>query len=135
MQVPDWHPGTPASNQEIFNQDTWQVNMENFFSELVTTYPGVVGKLILDLVNVCHSSSSSSHVSCLIPLLYVLVTVSLVCCSSTVSSLSRQHQALLILSGCNLRFLKAHRPFFIPEGGCSLCTINTCVLSPFVPRC
>ncbi|DBA92448.1 TPA: hypothetical protein ACH3X1_002682 [Trebouxia sp. C0004] len=49
--VPDWHPGVPASNQEIFSQDSWQVNMENFFSKLVTTYPGVVGKLIVDLVN------------------------------------------------------------------------------------
>ena len=57
LQVPDWHPGVPASNQEIFSQDSWQVNMENFFSKLVTTYPGVVGKLILDLVNVSHSSS------------------------------------------------------------------------------
>ena len=59
LQVPDWHPGVPASNQEIFSQDSWQVNMENFFLQLVTTYPGVVGKLILDLVNVSHSSSSA----------------------------------------------------------------------------
>ena len=57
LQVPDWHPGVPASNQEIFSQDSWQVNMQNFFLKLVTTYPGVVGKLILDLVNVSHSSS------------------------------------------------------------------------------
>ncbi len=59
LQVPDWHPGVPASNQEIFSQDSWQVNMGSFFSKLVTTYPGVVGKLILDLVNVSHSALSA----------------------------------------------------------------------------
>ena len=52
LQVPDWHPGNGAANQEILNQDTWQNNMITFFSRLVTTYPGVVGKLVLDLVNV-----------------------------------------------------------------------------------
>ena len=63
LQVPDWHPGTPSSNQEIFNQDSWQVNMENFFSQLVTTYPAVVGKLILDLVNVSSYVLTSAIVT------------------------------------------------------------------------
>ena len=56
--MPDWHPGNGAANQEILNQDTWQNNMINFFSKLVTTYPGVVGKLVLDLVNVSLLASA-----------------------------------------------------------------------------
>ena len=67
VQVPDWHPGNGAANQELLNQDTWQNNMINFFSKLVTTYPGVVGKLVLDLVNV------SLLYTCSLLLLYVLL--------------------------------------------------------------
>lgn len=52
MQVPDWHPGNPRSNREIFEQDSWQANYRSFFGKLISTYPGVVGKLAIDLVNV-----------------------------------------------------------------------------------
>lgn len=109
MQVPDWHPGTPASNQEIFNQDTWQVNMENFFSELVTTYPGVVGKLILDLVNVRHSSSSSPHVSWLISLQCVCHGVPGLLLPQFLLFLLKL--SLLMLFGCILGMSEVHRLF------------------------
>ena len=52
LQVPDWHPGVPSANQEIYDPTTWVANMINWYKTLVTAYPGVVGKLIVDLVNV-----------------------------------------------------------------------------------
>lgn len=52
VQIPDWHPGLPSSNTEIFNQTVWQKNMKDWFSLLTTTYPQVTGRLIVDLINV-----------------------------------------------------------------------------------
>ena len=56
VQVPDWHPGIPQANQEIYDPTTWVANMINWYKALVTSYPGVVGKLIVDLINVSSAS-------------------------------------------------------------------------------
>lgn len=55
MQVIDWHPGTPSGNQELLDADTWVKNMANMYKQLINTYPSVVGKLIVDLINVSSS--------------------------------------------------------------------------------
>lgn len=60
LQVPDWHPGVPSANRELFDTSCsgytagscWIKNMEYWFKTLITSYPGVVGKLIVDLINV-----------------------------------------------------------------------------------
>lgn len=56
LQVPDWHPGVPQANQEIYDPTSWVANMINWYKKLVTDYPGVVGKLIVDLINVRPAS-------------------------------------------------------------------------------
>lgn len=52
LQVPDWHPGNPGSNRELFDQTTWRNNYVSFFDKLVKIYPNVVGKLVIDILNV-----------------------------------------------------------------------------------
>ena len=59
LQVPDWHPGNPGSNREIFDQTSWQNNYVSFFSKLISTYPSVVGKLVIDILNVSPLLNSS----------------------------------------------------------------------------
>ncbi|KAL3148715.1 hypothetical protein ABBQ38_014128 [Trebouxia sp. C0009 RCD-2024] len=49
--VPDWHPGNPSSNREIFDQTSWQNNYVSLFGKLISTYPSVVGKLVFDIAN------------------------------------------------------------------------------------
>lgn len=52
LQVPDWHPGNPGSNRELFDQTTWRNNYVSFFDKLIKIYPNVVGKLVIDILNV-----------------------------------------------------------------------------------
>ena len=63
LQVPDWHPGNPGTNREIFDQPTWQSNYVSLFQKLISAYPGVVGKLIIDIANVSLDAYALSMLS------------------------------------------------------------------------
>ena len=52
VQVPTWKPYDPSRDQEMLDTATWQNNMVDWYTKLIQVYPSVVGKLIVNLINV-----------------------------------------------------------------------------------